>query len=262
MLAWLMASCLELFAEEENSDVGNKTGQNLLVDVGGGVKMEMLWVKPGSFLMGSPASERDRRDNENQFQVTLSKGYWLGKTEVTQAQWQAVMGSNPSHFKGGSLPVEQVNWEEAMAFCRRLTERERAAGRLPAGYAYTLPTEAQWEYACRAGTTGAYAGPLDAMAWYSNNSGNRTQPVATKQANGWGFHDMHGNVWEWCLDWYGNYAAGSATDPRGPSTGSFRVYRGGGWGNSAVYCRSAYRRYSVDSRNRFLGFRVALSSVP
>ena len=143
-------------------------------------------------------------------------------------------GTNPSRFKGANLPVEQVSYDEALAFCRKVTEQERAAGRLPEGYEYTLPTEAQWEYACRAGTTGNYAGNLDAMAWYSGNSGSTTHAVGGKQANGWGLNDMHGNVWEWCLDWYGNYAGGRVTDPRGASSGSNRVGRGGGWNFSIM----------------------------
>lgn len=174
-------------------------------------------------------------------QVRFSQGFWLGQTEVTQAQWEAVMGGNPSNFKGGNLPVEQVRWNDAMEFCRRLTEREHAAGRLSNDLAYTLPTEAQWEYACRSGTTGDYAGNLDAMAWYGANSGNQTRPVRQKQANAWGLYDMHGNVWEWCADWYGNYPGGSVADPSGAASGSYRVNRGGGWGNVAVFGRSADR---------------------
>jgi formylglycine-generating enzyme required for sulfatase activity len=195
-------------------------------------------------------------------QVTLTKPYWLGATEVTQGQWEAIMGNNPSKFRGANLPVENVSYEDALEFCRKLTERERAADRLPEGYEYTLPTEAQWEYACRAGTTGDYAGNLDAMGWYDGNSGERTHEVGGKQANGWGLYDTHGNVWEWCLDWYAkNYAGGNVTDPRGASSGSFRVNRGGSWSNEAVICRSAIRiAFTPGYRNSNLGFRLALSS--
>jgi formylglycine-generating enzyme required for sulfatase activity len=193
--------------------------------------------------------------------VTLTRPYWLGKTEVTQGEWEAVMGSNPSNFKGRNLPVEQVTWTEAMEFCRKLTEREQAAERLPEGYVYTLPTEAQWEYACRAGTTGAYAGELGAMAWYNRNSGNMTNPVGTKRANAWGLLDMHGNVWEWVSDWNGTYVGGS--DPQGASSGSTRVVRGGGWWVPDTGCRSAFRgEGEPGNRNPALGFRLALSSVP
>ncbi len=154
--------------------------------------------------------------------------------------------------------MEQVSWSDAMEFCAKVTERERNAGRLTGGYAYTLPTEAQWEYACRAGSTEAYAGDLDAMAWYDGNSGNKTHPVGAKQANAWGFHDMHGNVWEWCSDWYGDYELSiddpSITDPTGPSRGSNRVRRGGSWDRIASYCRSAVRYW-------YLGFRLCLAPV-
>jgi len=195
------------------------------------------------------------------------KGYWLGKTELTQGQWEALMGSNPANLKnaGRDAPVEQVSWDDAMQFCRKLTERERQAGRLPEGYEYTLPTEAQWEYACRAGTTGDYAGNLDAMAWYNQNSGNTAHPVAQKQPNAWGLYDMHGNVWEWCRDWKADYPGGSVRDPTGPSSGSSRVSRGGSWyaDADAGLCRSAVRLGDGPGLRDFSqGFRFALSSVP
>ncbi len=150
-----------------------------------------------------------------------------------------------------------------MEFCRKLTQQERAAGRLPEDWEYTLPTEAQWEYACRAGTTGAWAGELDAMAWYAKNSGNTTHPVGQKQPNAWGLYDMHGNVWEWCRDWYADKLPGGAvTDPVGAASGAFRVYRGGGWWLPADYCRSAYRNWSSPGdRGNDVGFRLALSAV-
>jgi formylglycine-generating enzyme required for sulfatase activity len=208
-------------------------------------------------MMGNP-----NPDFENEYpatRMTLTRGLWLGKTEVTQAQWEAVMGSKPASFKGYDLPVEQVNWAEAMEFCRKLTQREQAAGRLPAGHEYTLPTEAQWEYACRAGTAGDYAGDLGAMGWYSGNASGTTHPVGQKQPNAWGLYDMHGNVWEWCLDWYASYPGGSVTDPAGPAQGVSRVFRGGGWWRDGVGCRSANRsKGNPDSRFNYLGLRVAL----
>jgi formylglycine-generating enzyme required for sulfatase activity len=217
-------------------------------------------IAPGTFALGSAGGGND--DERPVTRVTISQPFWMGKTEVNQAQWQAIMGNNPSQFLGNDRPVEQVSWNEAMDFCRRLTERERSAGRLPEGYVYTLPTEAQREYACRAGTTGDYAGNLDAIAWYAANSGSQTHPVGRKQPNAWGLHDMHGNVWEWCLDWYGSYAGDSVTDPQGPASGSLRVARGGSWGSDAVYCRSAIRgRREPDYRDDNLGFRLALSPV-
>ena len=233
-----------------------------------GLDLDLVPLAPGTFRMGS--AEGDWADERPATAVTISRPFWLGKTEVTQAQWQALMGGTPSRFVGPNLPVERVTWDQANEYCRKLTERERAAGRLPEGYAYTLPTEAQWEYACRAGTTGNYAGELDALAWYKGNSGGSTKPVGQKQPNAWGLHDMHGNVWEWCLDWKGPYPGGSVTDPTGPQAGEGRIYRGGsfenrddGWGNTDGQCRSAYRSWwapqyvNADLR----GLRVALSPV-
>ena len=228
-----------------------------------GILLELLPVPAGEFQMGSPASEEGRDDDETQHKITLSKPFWMGKYEVTRTQWQAVMGSNPSYFTGDKLPVESVSWEDAMGFCKRVQAKEAAAGRLPSGYAYTLPTEAQWEYTCRAGTTGPYAGAsLDTMGWYSDNSGNKTHDVGLKDANPWGFHDIHGNVWEWCYDWSDVYPTGSITDPVGPSNGSDRVFRGGSWNDYARVCRSAFRfRSNPDVRDRYLGFRLCLSPV-
>jgi sulfatase modifying factor 1 len=216
--------------------------------------VEMLWVEPGTFTMGSPASEPNRLSDETQHEVTLTQGYWLAKHELTQAQWKAVMGTDPSKFKGDNLPVERVNWEEAKAFCDKLQEQESAAGRVPAGYAYRLPTEAQWEYACRAGTTTATAFGNSLSSTQANFDGtspynggatwrslNKTANVGSYAANAWGFHDMHGNVFEWCADWYGNYPFGSVADPAGASSGTLRGTRGGCWLRNGMYCRSAFR---------------------
>jgi formylglycine-generating enzyme required for sulfatase activity len=224
--------------------------------------LTLLWVKPGTFLMGSPPDEPARDQAEGpQTRVTLTRGFWLGRTEVTQAQYEAVTGTNPSRFKsaGPDAPVEHVSWLEAMAFGEQLTARERAAGRLPEGYRYTLPTEAQWEYACRAGTTTAYAGPVEAMAWYDENSERTTHPVARLQPNDWGFHDMSGNVLEWCRDWYGLYSGRPATDPAGPEDGRYRMARGGCWLMAKTVGRSAARAGGSPARvDHTLGFRLAL----
>ena len=221
-----------------------------------------VWIVPGTFVMGSPLSEADRDSDEAQHTVTLTQGFWLSDHETTQAEYQLVMGSNPSNWKGESLLVEQVSWDEAVTYCQKLTERERAAGRITAQQAYRLPTEAEWEYAARAGKTGARHGELDAIAWWSGNSGNQTRPVKQKAPNAWGLHDMIGNVWEWCSDWRGDYATGSVTDPTGRNSGSYRVYRGGSWGFDARAARSAGRGgLDPGSRGDFLGFRPALSSV-
>jgi formylglycine-generating enzyme required for sulfatase activity len=249
---------------------------NFTVTLPDDVSLEMVGIEPGTFIMGSPENELGRNSNETQHEVTLTKGYWMGKYEVTQAQYEAIMKVNPSHFvyRGANRPVECVSWDDAMEFCAKLTAREKAAGRLPQGYEYTLPTEAQWEYACRAGTTTALnngknlsrkdACPeMDEVGWYLLNSDEEeTYPVGRKRANFWGLYDMHGNVWEWCLDWYGTYPSSSVTDPTGPNTGSSRVMRGGGWDFYARYNRSAYRdSYSPNGDSYSIGFRVALASV-
>ncbi len=225
------------------------------------LSMEMLWVKPGTFEMGSPTSEAGRSKYETQHQVTLTEGFWLGKYEVTQAQWQKVMGNNPSHFKGAGRPVEKVSWIEVTSFCDKLTALEREAGRLPAGKAYQLPTEAQWEYACRAGTKTAFSFGDGLMSRQANISGGprETTDVGKYPANGWGFHDMHGNVWEWCADWYGDYPTGAARDPVGPAVGSYRVARGGSWYFTANFARSANRfRNEPAISYVILGFRLSL----
>lgn len=223
---------------------------------------ELLWVEPGNFTMGSPADEPSRNKAEGpRTEVTLTRGFWLGRTEVTQAQYEILVGSNPSTFKaaGREAPADRVSWLDAMAYCQRLTERERAAGRLPKGYSYTLPTEAQWEYACRAGTTGAYPGEPEAMAWNEGNSGGTTHPVAQKKPNAWGFYDMTGNILEWCRDWYGPYPGGSVTDPTGPGRGHYRIARGGSWRVDSAIGRSAARGGGSPGRLDYtLGFRLAL----
>jgi formylglycine-generating enzyme required for sulfatase activity len=232
-----------------------------------------VWIPPGTFTMGSPATEQDRDSDEGpQTVVTITRGFWMGRYEVTQAEYQAVMGSNPSYFKGDlNRPVEQVSWNDAINYCGKLTERERQAGRLPAGYEYRLPTEAQWEYVCRAGTTTRFSygddpgySQLGNYAWYYANSGGTTHAVGLKQPNGWGLYDMSGNVLEWCLDWYASsLSGGSVNDPTGPSLGSIRVNRGGGCNGSGRHCRSAYRTGDdPDFRYNGLGFRLVLVAVP
>ena len=252
--------------------------KNITIPLSGTVNLDMNWIEPGTFTMGSPKDELGRASDETQHEVTLTKAYWLGKYEVTQAQYEAVMGTNPSNWKGADLPVEQVSWYDATNFCAKLTAIERAAGRLPEGYEYTLPTEAQWEYACRAGTTTAFNNGkniptasqqwsepcpnLDEVGWYKHNSNDTTHPVGQKKPNAWGLYDMHGNVREWCLDWYGNYSASSVTDPTGPSTGTYRILRGDSWLSWTYSCRSACRNYDFPDLNwDSYGFRVALAPV-
>jgi len=234
-----------------------KAAGGMVIDLGDGVAMPMVEIKPGRFMMGSPASERDRQDNETQHSVTISKAFWLGQTEVTQAEWQAVMGTNPSAFKGDlNRPVETVSWDDAQEFCRRLSQKT--------GMTFRLPTETEWEYACRAGTTTAYSFGSDPArlvdyAWFDDNAGRSTHPVATKKPNAWGLHDMHGNVWEWCADWYGDYPSGAVTDPQGPRSGSDRVLRGGSWDNHSSFCRASVRDDVTpgDVNYGYFGFRVA-----
>jgi formylglycine-generating enzyme required for sulfatase activity len=216
-------------------------------------EIEMVYVTGGSFLMGSPENEAGRYSWEGpQHRVTV-QDFYIGKYEVTQAQWRAVMGNNPSRFKGDNLPVETVSWNDAKEFCRKLSQMT--------GKEYRLPTEAEWEYACRAKTTGAYAGDLDAMAWYSKNSDSKTHPVGQKQPNAFRLYDMHGNVWEWCEDqWHDNYN-GAPNDGRAwvdiSASVSNRVNRGGGCTDVAVDCRSADRSWGEIGRGGvLLGFRL------
>ena len=233
------------------------------------IGMKLVLIPKGTFMMGSPESEQDRDDDEKQHKVTISKDYYLGVYEVTQAQYEKVMGTNPSYFQGNKIegsssnhPVDRVSWEDAVVFCKKLSDlpEEKKAGRV-----YRLPTEAEWEYACRAGSKSAYSfgessKSLGDYAWFVGNSKYQTHAVGEKKANAWGLYDMHGNVVEWCSDWYGEYPKVAVSDPTGPKEGSYRVLRGGGWRYEAANCRSAIRgRLSPDDRNRSLGFRVALS---
>ena len=228
------------------------------VDPRGPITQRMRWIPPGTFQMGSPGAEPGRFQDEGpQHPVTLTRGFWLFDTLVTQELWRAVMGDNPSHFSGDRRPVEQVRWDDAQRFSAQLNERFGEQ-------VFVLPGEAQWEYACRAGTTSAYSfgddpALLDEYAWYGSNSGNATHDVATKKPNAWGLFDMHGNVLEWCQDyWVSSYDGGAVVDPAGPSEGLNRVLRGGSWNFIAQYARSAYRFYYVPgSRNSFIGFRCA-----
>jgi formylglycine-generating enzyme required for sulfatase activity len=228
--------------------------------------MKLTLIPAGEFQMGSPTSEKDRNGDETRHQVKITKPFYLGVYEVTQAQYERVMGKNSSKFKGPQNPVEKVSWTEAVEFCRKLSE-------LPAeksgGYVYRLPTESEWEYACRAGTTTKYSfgdseSELSDYAWYDKNSGGTTHRVGGKKPTGWGLYDMHGNVFEWCQDWYGDYPGGSTTDPTGAAyaPNRHRVRRGGCWNSFSDYCRSAYRsRRTPDDRHNILGFRVLRSSI-
>jgi formylglycine-generating enzyme required for sulfatase activity len=205
----------------------------LTVDLGGGVGIEFVLIRPGSFSMGSEKGE------EPVHTVTISKPFYLGKYEVTQEQWQALMGVNPSEFKGPKNPVESVSWEDCQAFVEKLNAKAGAG-------AFRLPTEAEWEYACRAGTStefcfGDAKAALGEYGWYKGNSESKTHPVGTRRPNAWGLYDMHGNVREWCQDGYGDYGADAATDPKGREGDTTRVHRGGAWEDDSGDCRAASR---------------------
>ena len=223
----------------------------------GNVSFRMICVDGGTFMMGATSEQgSDAYDNEKPaHSVTLST-YYIGETEVTQELWQEVMGSNPSNFKGKRRPVEMVSWEDCQDFIRRLNQRT--------GKKFRLPTEAEWEYAARGGKKSngyKYAGGNSVydVAWYENNRGSDTHhPVAQKRANELGLYDMSGNVWEWCQDWENRYSSFSQTNPTGPSSGKYRMLRGGGWDNQAGYCRLPIRSSSMTWRKEsYYGFRLA-----
>lgn len=238
----------------------------------------MVFISPGTFTMGSPASEGGRDSNEGpQTVVTLSLGFWMGRYEVTQMELMALTGANYSFYISDSrLPVDNADWLRATNYCHLLTVKERTAGRLPAGYAYRLPTEAEWEYACRAGTT-TPVGVGDGASLSSTQANfdggfpyggaaagqfaNLTLFGGFYAPNAWGLYDMHGNVWEWCQDWYGPYPGGNVTDPKGAATGTTRVLRGGGYTSTGRGCRSAKRdSHSPSYAHPLQGFRVVLSA--
>ena len=225
-----------------------------------GVSFDMMMVKAGTFTMGATSEMKALNSDEKPtHQVTLTNDYYIGKTEVTQALWKAVMGNNPSYFKGDNLPVENVSWDDCQKFISKLNSLT--------GQNFRLPTEAEWEFAARGGNNSnhyQYSGSneLGDVAWYDGNSGDKTHVVATKQPNELELYDMSGNVWEWCSDWYGHYSSSSLTNPTGPNSGSLRVLRGGGWDGYARCCRSSYRGYDTPGGAPFsdghLGLRLVL----
>jgi len=218
-------------------------------DLGQGISLEMVLIPAGKFVMGSPESEKDRSDDETQHEVTLTKAYYMGKYEVTQEQWEALMGNNRSFTKGAKLPVTDVSWNDCQDFIKKLNEKTNGN--------YRLPTEAEWEYACRAGTTTAYS---VGDANYGNDGGN-TKAVGSFKPNAFGLYDMHGNVSEWCEDWYAKYPEGPVTDPKGPATGERScVLRGGSFFDDGSLARSSARvsNYgSLGTGGYDVGFRLA-----
>jgi formylglycine-generating enzyme required for sulfatase activity len=244
------------------------------VDLGDGVKLELVLIPPGMFDMGSPDSEVGRWNDMEKpvHRVRISRAFYMGKYEVTQEQWQKVMGTNPSYFEGATLPVQDVSWDDCQEFLAKLNALGNA--RRP----FRLPTEAEWEWACRAGTKmrfcfGGDDARLGEYAWYKANSGGRVHPVGEKQPNAWGLHDCHGNVSEWCSDWYGAYPANTwsskfrwTPDPQGTPSGLGRMVRGGSWINAPKVCLSAGRWTCVFSdgtsgRMFNLGFRIAIAAM-
>jgi formylglycine-generating enzyme required for sulfatase activity len=229
----------------------------------------LVWIPPGQFVMGSPDTDPDAFSEEQpQTTVTLTRGFFIGKFEVTQGEYVAVVGDNPSGFTGDTnLPVETVSWTMATNYCRLLSLQEAGAGRLPAGYTYRLPTEAEWEYAARAGSTNRFSWGNDYgytvltnYAWYTDNSGGGTHPVGEKLPNAWGLYDTAGNVCEWCQDSFAFYPGGAVTDPQGPAPTTTKIFRGGSFAADAVSCRAADRRSISQSQalNNF-GLRVVLA---
>lgn len=218
--------------------IEDEVGENRTFTVNG-VSFTMVAVKGGTFTMGATSEQTGADSNESPTHLVTLSDYYIGETEVTQELWQAVMGSNPSNFTGNlQRPVEKVSWNDCQTFITKLNALT--------GETFSLPTEAEWEYAARGGNKAQgylYSGSntIGDVAWYTSNSSSTTHPVKTKQPNELGIYDMSGNVWEWCSDWYGSYSSSAQTDPVGPSSGSYRVLRGGSWFNSATYCRVAFR---------------------
>ncbi|WOZ80515.1 SUMF1/EgtB/PvdO family nonheme iron enzyme [Segatella hominis] len=249
-------------ASSSNNSSGSPSvasGSNAIsIPVKDGISIEMVKVEAGTFMMGATSEMKDPYDDEKPVhQVTLTNDYYMGKYEVPQALWEAVMGSNPSEYKGDNLPVEMVSWNDCQEFISKLNSLT--------GRKFRLPTEAEWEYAARGGKKSRgyqYSGNsnISDVAWYDGNSGSKPHPVGTKQANELGIYDMSGNVYEWCSDWYGSYSSSSQTNPTGADSGSSRVYRGGSWRNGAWLCRLSCRYFNTQFyRGNALGLRLALS---
>jgi formylglycine-generating enzyme required for sulfatase activity len=242
-----------------SSFMGSRAGEERDWEIAPDVKMTFCWCPPGEFLMGSPKAAEEQLCDEDQVEVKLTKGYWMGKTQVTQAQWFAIMEKNPSKFRGDELPVERVNWFATQDFLIKINQ---FVGHTDKGQ-MVLPTEAQWEYACLAGNKGLYSGgTIHEVAWYDKNSEGQTHPVGLKNPNIWGLFDMHGNVWEWCADHHEERLPGGV-DPCVSNTDECPVYKGGGWYSDEFFCLAARRSYSAPAHcSCGLGFRVARISIP
>ena len=247
--------------------------RELTLDLGNKVTLKLVLIPAGKFIMGSSETEKGREENETRHEVTISKPFYMGVTEVTQEQYEVVMGNNPSTYKGKTNPVEMANWNDAVEFCKKLSAKT--------GKTVQLPTEAQWDYACRAGSMTRFSigdqaeelhkygnycdkSNTDNLPWQDKEHSDgfdKTAPVGSFKPNAWGLYDMHGNIWEWCSDWNGDYPAGAVTDPTGPKDGCLRVLRGGSWYMSPQGCRSARRHGgNPDGPNGYSGFRVAVAA--
>jgi len=275
-------ACAALTRAEEKTAETSAPAASSYMENRAGLNMNMIWIEGGAFRMGSPESEVGRDKDEGPTHTVTLPGFWMGATEVAQAQYEALMGNNPSFNKGENHPVECVSWENAMEFCRKLSDA--------AGTTYTLPSEAQWEYACRAGSSSRFCfGDSDRQlgdyAWHGENAGKQTHPVGKKKPNAWGLYDMHGNVWEWCLDLGGPYESDSTHGAKGASKGgseavskhgggggseggskgssawTCHLMRGGSWLNDPRKCRSAYRVGLSPDTSVGVGFRVARPGV-
>jgi len=239
-------------AKKKQDESAKSLGKKVLEveDLGKGVSLEMVLIPAENFMMGSPASEFSRDDDEKQHEVTLMKPFYMGKNEVTQEQWEAMGGDNSSFFKGARFPVTNVSWNGCQEFIKKLNAKTDGG--------YRLPTEAEWEYACRAGTTTAYSYGDSLTKNDANIDGGSTKEVWSYKPNAFGLYDMHGNVWEWCEDWYGDYPEETVTDPKGPETGTKRVMRGGSFYRNESIARSSDRDHGEPSfRNYGIGFRLA-----
>ena len=228
------------------------SGKEEVIDLGKGIKLEMVLIPAGKFMMGSPASEKGRLNSETQHEVTLTKHYYMGKYEVTQEQWETVMGKNPSTTKGTKLPVTKVSWNDCQEFITKLNAKTN--------FGYRLPTESEWEYACRAGTSTAYSYGDSLTKSDANIEGGSIKEVGSYKPNAFGLYDMHGNVWEWCEDRSAKYPASAVTDPTGPATGEYRVFRGGSFNVRGSTARSSNRDgYAPSPRASTIGFRLAMT---
>ncbi len=239
--------CVFIFHSFKGINKGNQTPKSKVFNLINDVNINMIWVTPGTFIMGSPSDELGRTpERETQHEVKITKGYWLAETELTQTQWEKIMGSNPSLHKGENLPVDQVSFDDIQKFLKKVNTNKNE---------FRLPTETEWEYACRAGVEKAYSGNRNSMVWHSGNSGRQSQFVGLKEPNAWGFYDMQGNILEWCSDWFQENNTNNTLNPKGPEAGTHKVQRGGQFTGRTKHTRAADpQRAESNKRDFMLGF--------